>query len=234
MLEAVLAKMSYPKTRWLPLVFMVSSVTTIAVALLICDSQYSGGSSASGGDGGLPAISTLGSEGSLPVFGAGFFLMTCFLGAALLCRAAQLNATTNRKMLVWVPLIVGCCGIPAVWVMGFISDDSDIGDIHFIAAGVGMGLIGISGLLHGLFCLCLDGDRYWGKGVRVSLYVWNVASCISGLICFGVWFVGDKSSAVLEWMGFFLVLANYATYLFYFWGHANSCQDDSKLHVSLL
>eukprot|EP00039_Didymoeca_costata_P029046 m.23046 g.23046 ORF g.23046 m.23046 type:complete len:257 (+) comp7461_c0_seq2:111-881(+) len=242
LLRTVLNATSGPCSRWIPMLLLVLSVTSITIALLICNSEYSGGSSASGGSDGLPAISTLGSEGNLVVFGTGFFLMTFFLGAALLCRAAYLQTCTDKLYPVLLPLVCSWIGIPAIWfgfhyfalsifyldlirVMGYVSDDSDLGWLHFTAAGVGMGLIGLAGILHGLCCMTIEADVMLHKYIRYSLYTFNTGACMVGLLSFGIWFTGPKDSAVLEWTGFFLVLAGYATFVGYFWGYARECKE---------
>ena len=118
------------------------------------------------------------------------------------------------------PLAVAWLGIPCIWVLGFVSDNSDLGWLHFSAAGAGMGLIGTSGVLHGLCCVFMSADVWLNKCCRLVLYSSNIILCGLSLLSSSIWFMGDNESAFLEWLGFFLVLAIFSTYSVYFWGHA--------------
>jgi hypothetical protein len=156
---------------------------------------------------------------------------------ALVCRAAHLHAGITSLVLrhvnaTWI--IMGVIAVPFILMMAY-SVDTD-GGIHFIGAGIGMGLISISGIVHSVLCLFL-----FSKGCNVDqalalrrpIYVLQGLLLLIGLLCFGIWFSSDKSSASLEWTGFIMVMVAYSTYSSYFvWApEPLSLSTEVKVHV---
>jgi hypothetical protein len=136
--------------------------------------------------------------------------------------------------------VLALLSLPAILVMAYNVDNGPEGTLHLIGAGVGMGLICMSGILHALMCLCAlcccrggsGGDAAGAAGAarcgssafdpslspaaKAAVYTLQLLLLSGGLASFATWFVSDKSSATLEWIGFLLVLAAYATYCVFY------------------
>jgi hypothetical protein len=202
--------------RWTPLVLLWGGIVAIAVCLGVA------GSIVGVSDWPVnPAISNLAeSDQSFPLFALGFTLLAVCLVAALACRAACLIGTLTSVAqrvanAVWFGLAV--LAVPFILMMAYIRDDSAAGGLHFLGAGVGMGLIGLAGILHSLFCLCwFDVDVQIPPKLRKGAYVLQVVGFILALTTFAIWFVSDKSDSTLEWVGFLLIMASYGSFSVFF------------------
>lgn len=205
----------------LPLVLIVGAMATIWVCLGRAVSIYSATHTMHWPH--SPPISGLAESAEGFVwFSTGFMLLSLLMGGALCCRAAHISAAHSADNLatpclnvVWITLalIATLCFI----IMGFNRDDGPTSSLHFACAGLGMGCICLSGILHALLCLSIRVDRMMPAAcLRASLYVGQLLALVTGGVCFGLWLVGDKSSAALEWAGFICTMAAYGTYAIYF------------------
>eukprot|EP00035_Acanthoeca_spectabilis_P030120 m.8007 g.8007 ORF g.8007 m.8007 type:complete len:173 (+) comp4011_c0_seq2:124-642(+) len=158
--------------RFLPLAFLVCALLSISVCL-------GSASSSSGQDmsnwPNSPPISALAeSDASFPLFAGGFTLLSTFLGGDLLFRAASINTSSHssgQRIANFVWLIPGLSSIPFILLMAYNRDDGPHSDLHFLGAGVGMGLICLSGIIHAGFCLCMfNADRGLPRVVRTTFY----------------------------------------------------------------
>ena len=71
-------------------------------------------------------------------------------------------------------------------------------------------------------------DVWLPRGVRAAVYVVQLLSFVVGGACFGAWFVSDKSSAALEWTGFLIVMATFASYCVFYWPRPSTRAKDAE------
>eukprot|EP00040_Diaphanoeca_grandis_P039056 m.258043 g.258043 ORF g.258043 m.258043 type:complete len:243 (-) comp36036_c0_seq1:224-952(-) len=215
MLKQIARATSSGCLRWVPMVSNICALVSIASFLGTAGNIYGATNVMDWPD--SPAISQLAeTTETFPLFAAGFTVLSAFLGCALVCRASHLHVacTTGGQRCVnflWVALAV--VALPGILMMAFNRDDGPNGTLHFLGAGIGMGLICVSGIVHALFCLTNDiFDRNVPSTLRSLMYVTQGLGLMTAVITFGMWFVSDKSSAKLEWIGFILAMVSYASY----------------------
>ena len=169
-----------------------------------------------------PPISGLAeSEDGFKCFAAGFTLLCTFLAIALLLRAIRVGVTLTGAgfhclNISWV--VLSLIALPFILVMAFNRDDGPNGTLHFIAAGIGMGLICLAGGVHAVLCLIAwrHIDPSLPVALRIGTYVLQLVLLIIGAVSFGVWFMSDKYTSTLEWVGFIFVMAAYASYTIFY------------------
>lgn len=211
------------RLRWLPLVLTIGAMASIWICLGRAASTLSQPINWPRS----PPISALAdTSGGFFWFSTGFSALAVLLSGALVCRAAHISATLSsagarpahhyKLNAAW--LLLALLAVPFILLMAFNRDDGPTSGLHYLGAGVGMGLICLSGVLHAALCLCtFRVDRMMPSScLRASLYTCQLVGQLAGGACFGVWLAGDKSDATLEWYGFLCVLGAYASYAIFF------------------
>lgn len=207
MLKRIHRALSAPSRRRLPLLFNLTALLSVVLCLGICLAFYEGPVMWPV----QPTISRLAlSSAGYPLFVTGFTLLSTLLVAALVCRAANIDAQLmSRPARVVNRLWLGMAMLSVLFtlLMAFNRADGTLAWLHFASAGFGMALICLSGILHASLCCCSFAvDR--GLACRAPLYASQACGFVGAAVCFGLWFVrhiSDTSNNSLQWIGVLLM-----------------------------
>lgn len=193
--------------KWLPIAILGLGYVIIIVSLSGCYAIANARDHLSGQPV-PPAISMLGDQ--MPehaLFLVGFILLVLCLAYCLFFRAGQIDCARPRSIINLTALIIALLGLLAVIVMAAIPTSSSLGEVHLIAAGVGMLFLSLYGVLTSAMCLLWSlnpklqlPDPKVSPPLRFVCYCVTACTALLGPILFGVW-LSNVDNTLFEWVG---------------------------------